>query len=155
MKNDGKIEFRLATIDDLSSLIALLNEDILGIQRERMDDESRVGYESAFRDIQEQMGNQVLVGVRNGEIIAMLQLTFIPGLAHQGGRRAQIEAVRVKDTVRGGGVGKLLFAEAIEMSKQAGCVMVQLTTDRRRDDAIRFYESIGFTPTHWGMKLPI
>lgn len=155
MKNNDNVEFRFATIDDLPSMVALLNEDILGMQRERMDTESRVRYELAFHAIQKQEGNQILLGVLKDEIIAMLQLTFIPGLAHQGGCRAQIEAVRVKDTVRGEGVGKLLFGKAIEISKQAGCVMVQLTTDRRRDDAIRFYESIGFTPTHWGMKLPI
>lgn len=154
-KNNDNIEFRFATIDDLSSMVALLSEDILGVERERMDAESRASYELAFHAIQEQEGNQILLGVLDGEIIAMLQLTFIPGLAHQGSRRAQIEAVRVKGTVRGEGVGKLLFEKAIEMSKQAGCVMVQLTTDRRRDDAIRFYESMGFTPTHWGMKLPI
>lgn len=155
MKNNDAVEFRFATIDDLSSMVELLNEDILGSQRERIDTESRTRYESAFHAIQEQEGNQILLGVLNGEIVAMLQLTFIPGLAHQGGRRAQIEAVRVKGMVRGQGIGKLLFEKAIEMSTQAGCVMVQLTTDRRREDAIRFYESMGFTPTHWGMKLPI
>jgi ribosomal protein S18 acetylase RimI-like enzyme len=149
------IAFRSATIDDLPAILLLLAEDVLGAQRESLEGPARVRYEAAFRAIHAQQGNQILLGVRGDEVVAMLQLTFIPGLSHRGATRAQIESVRVRDAVRGQGVGKLLFREAIELSRQAGCAMVQLTTDRRREDALRFYESLGFEATHWGMKLPI
>lgn len=153
--NSPPIEFRSATIDDLPAILLLLAEDVLGAQRESLDEAARARYEAAFRDIHAQQGNQILLGVRGDEVVAMLQLTFIPGLSHQGGMRAQIESVRVKRSSRGQGLGKRLFREAVELSKQAGCIMVQLTTDRRRDDAIRFYEELGFKSTHFGMKLPL
>ncbi len=155
MAADSPLTFRSAAIEDLPAILLLLAEDVLGAERESLDGAARARYESAFRDIYAQQGNQILLGVRGDEVVAMLQLTFIPGLSHQGGTRAQIESVRVKGSVRGQGVGKRLFHEAIELSRQAGCIMVQLTTDRRRDGAIRFYEELGFKPTHFGMKLAI
>ena len=149
------IVFRRAVMADLPSLLALLAEDVLGAQRESLAAPLHEQYAEALRDILAQQGNQILLGLSGDEIVAMLQLTFIPGLAHQGARRAQIEAVRVKGSVRGQGIGKRLFAQAIALSREAGCAMVQLTTDRRREDAIRFYEALGFQPTHVGMKLPL
>lgn len=155
IQQETRVEFRLAATADLSAMVALLAEDVLGAQRESLEAQAFGSYVSAFSEIMAQKGNQVLLGVRGSEIVAMLQLTFIPGLAHQGALRAQIEGVRVSGAERGRGIGKLLFEKAISLSREAGCAMVQLTTDRRREDAIRFYETIGFTPTHLGMKLPL
>lgn len=149
------IEFRLATIDDLPAVLSLLADDVLGAHRESLDAGTEARYKAAFHRIYAQQGNQILLGVRDDEVVAMLQLTFIPGLSHQGATRAQIESVRVKSTVRGQRIGTILFRKAIEMSKQADCVLVQLTTDHRRPDAVRFYECLGFRPTHYGMKLVI
>ena len=150
-----EIQFRSATIEDLPALLALLADDVLGAQREDLDAATVARYEAAFHGIQAQQGNRILLGVQDGDIVAMLQLTFIPGLSHQGGTRAQVESVRVKRGVRGQGVGTLLLRQAIEISRQAGCFMVQLTTDERRPDALRFYERLGFKATHHGMKLPV
>ncbi|MFC4931865.1 GNAT family N-acetyltransferase [Massilia sp. GCM10023247] len=149
------IQFRSAAFEDLPKILSLLADHVLGTQRESLDAATIARYEAAFRDIYSQKGNQILVGVQDSEIVAMLQLTFIPGLSHQGATRAQIESVRVKSSVRGHGIGKILFREAIDLSKRAGCSIVQLTTDQRRPDAVRFYESLGFKPTHSGMKLAI
>ena len=149
------ITFRAATAADLPAVLALLVEDVLGKDRERLDAQAVARYEAAFQQIEGQSGNQILLGVRDSEIVAMLQLTFIPGLSHQGALRAQIESVRVKGSERGKGVGKLLFRHAIALSRDAGCAIVQLTTDRRRPDAARFYEALGFEPTHVGMKLAL
>lgn len=150
-----EIQFRSATIADLPAILSLLADDVLGMQRESLDAAMRARYEAAFHAICAQQGNQILLGVQHGDIVAMLQLSIIPGLSHQGGTRAQIESVRVKSAVRGQGIGRRLFHEAIALSKQAGCVIVQLTTDQRRADALRFYESLGFKPTHLGMKLRV
>lgn len=149
------IQFRSATLEDLPTILVLLADDVLGTQRESLDASKIAKYEVALRAIFSQKGNQILLGVRDTEIVAMLQLTFIPGLSHQGATRAQIESVRVKSSVRGQGIGKILFREAIDISRRAGCFIVQLTTDQRRLDAVRFYESLGFKPTHFGMKLAI
>ena len=83
----------------------------------------------------------------------MLQLTFIPYLTHQGTWRALIEGVRVHNACRGQGIGKAMFEWAIERARQRGCRMVQLTTDKTRPDALRFYEQLGFVASHEGMKL--
>lgn len=159
--NQGKcvqpieMTFRFATKDDLPAIISLLADDVLGVARESLDIGTHIKYERAFSAICAQTGNQILLGIRDNEIAAMLQLTFIPSLSHQGGTRAQIESVRVKGNLRGYGIGKLLFQRAIDISKQAGCVVIQLTTDQRRNDALRFYEKLGFQHTHRGMKLAI
>nr|WP_315249038.1 GNAT family N-acetyltransferase [uncultured Duganella sp.] len=151
----SKLTFRSAVVEDLPAMLSLLNEDILGSQRETLDAAAYAKYESAFHDIRAQDGNQILLAMLADEIVGMLQLTFIPGLSHQGAKRAQIESVRVKASARGKGIGKHLFHEAFELSKQAQCALVQLTTDIRREDAARFYEGLGFKPTHLGMKRPI
>jgi GNAT superfamily N-acetyltransferase len=87
-----------------------------------------------------------------GELAGTLQLTYIPGLTYTGGERAQIEGVRVAADQRGYGVGQLMINWAIDQARARGCRVVQLTTDRQRPDAIRFYQKIGFRPSHMGMK---
>jgi GNAT superfamily N-acetyltransferase len=87
------------------------------------------------------------------DIVATMQLSFIPGLARRGGMRAQIEAVRVHGAYRGRGLGAAIFAWAIDEARQRGCVLVQLTTDKSRTGAHRFYERLGFVASHEGMKL--
>ena len=79
------IAFRSATPEDLPAILLLLAEDVLGSQRESLAGPAVAGYESAFRDIHAQRGNQILLGVQGDEVVAMLQLTFITGLSHQGG----------------------------------------------------------------------
>jgi GNAT superfamily N-acetyltransferase len=83
----------------------------------------------------------------------VLQVTYIPGLTYQGGERAQIEGVRVAASHRSRGVGREMIEWAIERARARGCRLVQLTTDKRRADAHRFYESLGFVASHEGMKL--
>ncbi|WP_130357664.1 GNAT family N-acetyltransferase [Pigmentiphaga kullae] len=100
-----------------------------------------------------QQWNWILVTVVGDEVIGVLQLTLIPGLSRSGTKRAQIEGVRVKTSARGQSVGKSLMQFALAISREHGCGLVQLTTDKRRPDAKRFYESLGFEATHEGMKL--
>ncbi|ALB64737.1 hypothetical protein AFK62_08435 [Cronobacter condimenti 1330] len=147
--------FRAACEADLHILIDLLYDDTLGATRETKDDAAYERYLAAFRRIQASQDNTILLAQRDEEIVGMLQLTIIPGLSHQGALRAQIENVRVKKAWRGAGIGRQLFAHAIASATQAGCIIVQLTTDRQRQDAIRFYKSLGFTDSHFGMKLKL
>jgi GNAT superfamily N-acetyltransferase len=87
--------------------------------------------------------------------VATLQLSFIPGLARRGALRAQIEAVRVADACRGGGLGAAMMVWAIGEARRRGCALVQLTSDKSRTSAHRFYERLGFVATHEGMKLAL
>jgi GNAT superfamily N-acetyltransferase len=152
------MEIRLATAAELPGIVRLLANDPLGAQRERFEEPLPPAYADAFDAIMRQDGNQVLVAVAPGpgghdRVVGCLQLTFIPGLARLGTTRAQIEAVRVDQRHRGQGIGEALFRFAIDLAREAGCGLVQLTTDKSRPKAHRFYESLGFIASHEGMKL--
>lgn len=147
------MNFRYATQDDLEEIVAMLADDELGRTREVRGDSLEAVYIDAFKEIERQEGNQILLSVSDEKITGCLQLTFIPTLARGGTKRALIEGVRVHKDFRSRGVGRLLFLEAIRLSKENGCGIVQLTTDKRRKDAHKFYEKLGFEVTHEGMKL--
>jgi len=146
--------FRKATRSDLMEIVGMLANDPLGALREDLQHPEK--YQQAFELIDKD-DNQELIVVENegGEIIGTFQLTFIQYLTHQGGIRAQIESVRVRDDQRGKGIGEQMFQWAIHRAKQKGAHLVQLTSDKKRLDAIRFYQRLGFTASHEGMKLPV
>lgn len=147
------ITIRPATRGDLPAIVEMLANDHLGSKRERFTDPLPDVYCAAFDAIDGDPNNEVVVAERDGKIIGTLQLTLIPNLTYQGGVRALIEGVRVDSTMRSAGIGRILFEWAIEQAKKKGCHMVQLTADKTRPDAHRFYESLGFSATHEGMKL--
>lgn len=140
---------------DLAAIVTLLADDPLGTSREVATDPLPVAYGEAFGRIADQAGNMILVAVIDGTVVGCLQLTLIPGLSRRGMTRGQLEAVRVAGSVRGRGIGELLMRDAIARCRAAGCGLVQLTTDRRRSDAQRFYERLGFVGSHVGMKLAL
>ena len=144
---------RRATRADLPAIIGLLADDELGRQRESPQEPLLDSYTVVFAAIDADPHQELVVGEVAGDVVATLQLTFIPYLAYRGGLRAQIESVRVDSRRRGGGLGRQLFVWAIERAKQEGCHMVQLTTNASRADAQRFYTRLGFIPSHVGMKL--
>ena len=147
------MDFRMASEEDLQEIVSMLADDELGKTRETVSHLIEEKYIQSFRDIEAQAGNQILLATENDAITGCLQLTFIPTLARGGQKRAQIEGVRVHKSHRGKGVGRALFEEAIRLAKEAGCGIVQLTTDKRRGGAHAFYEKLGFEVTHEGMKL--
>ncbi|MGE6369321.1 GNAT family N-acetyltransferase [Planococcus kocurii] len=144
--------FRKAVIEDLPNIVQLLADDELGTTRERYETPLPDSYIEAFNAIEAQVGNQLLLAVEGASIIGCLQLTIIPGLARQGMKRAQIEGVRVAQNQRGTQVGEALFKEAMVIAKAEHCGLVQLTTDKKRKDAHRFYARLGFIASHEGMK---
>lgn len=147
------ITFRDATEADLPRIVGLLANDHLGSRRERFEEPLPACYRDAFEAIDRDPNNRLVVAEADGEVIGTLQLTFIHNMTYQGGIRAQIEGVRVDDSLRSQRIGRRLFEWAIEESRRRGCHMVQLTADKTRPDAHRFYESLGFTASHLGMKL--
>ncbi|MEU6669392.1 GNAT family N-acetyltransferase [Streptomyces sp. NPDC046727] len=149
----GDLEIRAATADDLPAIVAMLADDPLGAQRESPDD--LTPYRTALERLAADPNQHVVVAVRDGRVIGTLQLTIIPGLSHKGATRALIEAVRIHADERGSGLGGRLIEWAIDTSRQLDCRMVQLTSDKTRTDAHRFYERLGFTASHEGFKLPL
>jgi len=150
--NRGDIEIRDAVEDDLAAIVGLLADDPIGATRERNDSPVPEAYVRALRAIEAQAGNQVVVAVDGGAVVGCLQLTLIPGLSRTGMTRAQIEGVRVDRAHRGAGVGEALIEYAVGRAKEAGCGLVQLTTDAARPDAHRFYARLGFEASHVGLK---
>lgn len=145
--------FRDARREDITEIVALLADDMLGASREadQVDD----AYLSAFDQIAADARNRLIVADIDGQVAGTLQLTLLPGLSRHGMLRAQIEAVRVASQRRGQGIGRAMIQWAIDEARAQGCGVVQLTSDKRRSDAVRFYESIGFTASHEGLKLPL
>ncbi|MEO9476273.1 MAG: GNAT family N-acetyltransferase [Cyclobacteriaceae bacterium] len=148
------MKIREAKPEDLSQIIEMLANDKLGKLREHFASPLPDQYVSAFEKIS-QDANQELIVVEDetGEIIGTLQLTFIQYLNYQGGIRAQIESVRVREDQTGRGIGGKLISWAAERAKAKGAHLVQLTSDKQRPDAIRFYEKLGFKASHEGFKL--
>ena len=150
------VRIRRALAADLPAIVRLLADDELGARRERLEDPLPASYIEAFEAIASDANNELSVAEgQDGAVVAVLQLTFTPYLTHQGGWRAMIEGVRVDGRLRGAGVGGQLFRWAIERARDRGCHLIQLTTDKRRPEAKRFYESLGFEATHEGMKLKL
>ncbi len=148
------INFRKANEADVSKIVAMIADDELGKTRENFQIPLPEEYILAFKAIDDDK-NQELIVVENeeAEIIGTLQLSFIQYLTYRGGIRAQIEAVRIRKDVRGLGLGKKMFEWAIERAKERKAHLIQLTSDKKRPKAIKFYEDLGFKPSHEGMKL--
>jgi GNAT superfamily N-acetyltransferase len=140
---------------DVPAIVALYADDELGAQRERAGDPLPDEYWRAFTAIREDPRHRLVVAEEGGQIVATLQLSFLPHLVRGGGERAQIEAVRVAAAHRGTGLGRQLLGWAVEHARERGCVLVQLTTDASRPESRRFYESLGFSASHVGMKLSL
>ena len=143
-----------ATADDLPALIDLLADDMLGASRDGIrTDEDRRRYERAFAAIDDDPAHLLVVGRREGQVVATLQLIVTPSLSRRGAFRAVIESVRVSSSLRSQGVGGALVRWAVEEAGRRGCEMVQLSSDKQRTDAHRFYERLGFERSHEGFKL--
>ena len=148
------VVLRRAEAGDISALVDLLAADQLGATRDGVDtDQDLAVYQRAFRAIDSDPAHLLVVAQAGPRIVGTLQLSFIPGLARRGALRAQIEAVRVHESYRGRGLGAAMMGWAIEEARRRGCGLVQLTSDKSRPEAHRFYQQLGFVASHEGMKL--
>lgn len=152
---EAKIIIRTAAQEDLDSIVLMLADDVLGSTRERYEHPLPDSYKKAFQAISSDPNNELIVACRGTEVVGVQQITFTPYLTHQGGWRAAIEGVRTAASVRGMGIGSELIKWAIQRAEERGCHLVQLTTDKKRPDALRFYERLGFKATHEGLKLKL
>ena len=143
------VTFRPADRGEVAAVIALLEDDVLGAAREGSALDT---YLAAFDRMAEEGGNQLIVGIKDAQVVATYQLTFISGLSLRAARRAQIESVRVSSALRGQGIGHRMIEDAITRATAAGCSLIQLTMNKSRTDTARFYAGLGFTPSHIGYK---
>lgn len=150
-----EIKFRNARLKDVEKIVEMLADDKLGSERERFESPLPASYYDAFSAIDSDPNNELILACLDEEIVGVQQVTFTPYLTYQGGWRATIEGVRTASSVRGQGIGSQLISYAIERAKVRGCHLVQLTTDKKRPEALHFYEQLGFSATHEGMKLKL
>jgi GNAT superfamily N-acetyltransferase len=146
------VTMRPAGAADVPAVLRLLADDPLGKNREAAID---APYQAAFAAIAADPNHEVVVAELDGRVVGCFQLSFIPGLSRRGAWRAQIESVRVDSALRGRGAGQAMMEWAIARARERGCALVQLTTDKRRPDAHRFYARLGFVASHEGMKLEL
>jgi GNAT superfamily N-acetyltransferase len=150
----GEIVLRVATRADVPAVLELLEND--EISRSRMLSEATdAALWKAFEEIDADPRNELIVADDDGEIVGTCQLTFTPSLSRRGTERMTVEAVRIRSDRRGAGLGRVMMLWALERARERGCGLAQLTTDKRRTSAQRFYTSLGFSATHEGMKLSL
>ncbi|ANM32214.1 GNAT family acetyltransferase [Acidobacteria bacterium Mor1] len=145
--------YRAARREETPHLVGMLIADALGQGRERLADPLPPSYYAAYDAINADPNQELMVAEHRDSIVALMQISYIPGLTYEGGWRAQIEGVRVAESMRGQGVGHRFLEWAVERARSRGCRLVQLTSDKQRSDALRFYESLGFVASHEGFKL--
>jgi len=151
---DAGMTVRDATREDLPRIVALYRTDEL--TRKHGDDtgaEIEPGYYAAFEAIESDPRNQLLVAEVAGVIIGSFQLTYVPDMQPDGREVAIIENVMVDASARGTGVGSGMMRWAVKEARSHGCSQVKLTSNTKRADAQRFYERLGFEPTHVGFKI--
>ncbi|WP_375162839.1 GNAT family N-acetyltransferase [Rossellomorea sp. SC111] len=152
---ERELHFREAVERDVDRIVEMLADDVLGSIRERYEHPLPESYIQAFKAIDSDPNNELVVACDGEKVVGVQQITFTPYLTHQGGWRATIEGVRTSASVRGEGVGTKLIQWAIARAEERGCHLIQLTTDKQRPDALRFYERLGFNATHEGLKLKL
>jgi GNAT superfamily N-acetyltransferase len=155
LSDRSNLQFRVAVFGDLSGVIKMLSNDFLGQQRERSEDPLPESYIRAFHEIDADPNNELIVAELDGDVIGTMQLTFTPSISFRGGKRCTVESVRVDEKHRGKGIGREMMLWAIDRAREKGCVSMQLTTHKDRVGAHRFYESLGFSKSHIGMKLKL
>lgn len=146
------LSFRAARRADLDAIVRMLADDPIAAKRERYEQPLPASYEAAFKAIDGDPNNELIVAELGGEVVGALQITYIPNLTYEGSWRCLIEGVRIDAPHRGKGYGRLLMEQAVERARARGCCVVQLMSNKARSAARRFYESIGFTASHEGFK---
>jgi ribosomal protein S18 acetylase RimI-like enzyme len=149
------LTFREATAADLPAIVAMLADDPLGAKREDLSEPLNPAYVAAFHAMVAEANQHLVVAEAGGAVVGTFQLSFIPGLSNKGAWRAQVEGVRVRADQRGGRIGEAMMEHAAALAREKGCRVLQLTTDKSRKDAQRFYERLGFKGSHEGYKLTL
>lgn len=149
------LTFRKATKNDVPDIVRLLADDILGSKRESTGEGVAPSYYEAFDAINRD-GNQMLIMAEmGGKIVGTLQISYITNMSHYGAKRAMIEGVHVDASLRSQGIGRSMMEWAIAEARKNHCRFVQLTSNKQRKDAHRFYERLGFSASHEGFKLDL
>lgn len=146
------LSYRDATPADLAFIVRLIAEDAVAETPDRPDEPEHPRYLAALAAIDADPNQRLLIAEYEGRPAGTLQLTFIPGIARLGESRCLIEAVHIAPDLRSRGLGSQMIRWAIDEARARGCGVVQLTSNKKRVDAHRFYQRLGFAQSHEGFK---
>lgn len=149
------LSIRQATIEDFDFVVSLIGTDPIADARNPAGSDDHRHQREAFDAITRDPNHLLLVAELEHQPVGSFQLSFIPGVSRQGAWRGQIESVRIHPEYRNRGFGRAMMEWAVERCREQGCGLVQLTSDQQRSCAHRFYEKLGFLPTHTGFKLKL
>jgi GNAT superfamily N-acetyltransferase len=154
----GEIAIRPARREDVARIAALIMH---GSATETMTpaeiaaEAFHPDYMRAFDEVEASPANHLFVAERAGIVLGTFQITLIPGIAARGRKRAKLESVHVAPESRGLGVGALMVAAALGFAKEHGAGLVELSSNKNRIDAHRFYRNLGFDQSHEGFKITV
>ncbi len=146
------LTYRRAVEADLPFIVKLLTDDAVRATDDRPDEPFHPRYVAALRELEADPNQMMMLELLDGETVGTIQLTFIPGISGLGTKRCLVEAVHIAPTHRSKGLGSQMIHWAIEQARERDCGMVQLTSNKKRLDAHRFYERLGFHKSHEGFK---
>jgi len=148
----SEIVLREARPEDLEAIVRLHEEDSLGSHGDAWTSETRPAYEAAFRAIAESRENVLYVAEADGRVVGTFQLTFIPNLTGRGALRVKVESVKVAASLRSRGIGARMMAFAEDEALRRGARLLELSSNKAREDAHRFYRRAGYSQSHEGFK---
>jgi GNAT superfamily N-acetyltransferase len=151
----ARLTIREACETDLPFIVSLIATDPVADRRDPPSPDDAVQQLAGFRAIAADPNHALHVAELAGQPVGSFQLSFLPVVARRGAWRAMIESVRVASEHQGKGFGGEMMQWAIERARERGCALVQLMSDANRPEAHRFYERLGFVPTHCGFKLKL
>jgi GNAT superfamily N-acetyltransferase len=149
------VEIREATENDLKAIVALFAGDPLGCHGDNSDPQALPDYRAAFMRISASANETLYVAELGGEVVGTFQTMVTTTLTGRGSSSLIVEAVQTRADMRGRGIGAAMIGFAVEKARGSGMRLIQLTSNAVRKDAHRFYERLGFTPSHIGFKMKL
>jgi GNAT superfamily N-acetyltransferase len=146
---------RRANVHDLPRVVALIAAGAFEGEATDVRLPLAQSFYDAFAEIDADPNNDVMVAEYDGRVVGTFQFTVITHVQHGGGRVAHVESVHVDAAMRGKKIGEAMMRWAIDEARRRGCFRIQLTSNAARTDAHRFYQRLGFAPSHVGFKLAL
>jgi GNAT superfamily N-acetyltransferase len=147
------VSIRQANREDLAEIIALFASDTLGGHGDTTAPDAFADYLAAFERIMSTPNETLYVAELDGAVVGTFQTTMLTTLSGRGSSNLLIEAVQTREDMRGKGIGETMMRFAIDAAREQGLSKVQLSSNKERIDAHRFYERVGFEPSHLGFKI--
>ena len=152
---DRRISIRVAEREDVPLIVELLVADDLGAHGDIAGSEQLAVYDAAYDRIAASPNETLYVAEWDGVVAGTFKTTLLSVLSGQGAMLLLVQTVHVRPDLRGNGIGHEMMRFCIRQGRKEGAASIQLTTNRVRVDAHRFYERLGFRQTHLGYKLPL